>query len=139
MERLLRKRATVRATITKIVNDMITLMETDPTPTGWTLHGDTRSLPKFNRAETMRNFSICLTEDSDSEQLRSFWEVEHLGLATEKTLSKDDEHVLKNFVDSTIQNNGRYQVELPWRSNCSELKDNRDVALKRLESLQRRL
>ncbi|KAH6948098.1 hypothetical protein HPB50_022823 [Hyalomma asiaticum] len=33
MERLWRKRATVRATITKIVNDMTTLIETDTTPT----------------------------------------------------------------------------------------------------------
>lgn len=104
------------------LDDSLTAIET---VIRWTLDRDTRSLPKFNQAESVRNFSICLTEDSVSEQLSSFWEVEHLGLVTEKRLSNDDEYVLKNFVDSTVQNSGSYQVELPWRSNCSELQDNR--------------
>ncbi|KAH6920211.1 hypothetical protein HPB50_028804 [Hyalomma asiaticum] len=113
------------------LDDSLTAIET---VIRWTLDRDTRSLPKFNQAESVGNFSICLTEDSVFEQLRSFWEVEHLGLATEKRLSNHDEYVLKNFVDSTVQNNGRCQVELPWRSNCSELRLS-CVALKRLQSL----
>nr|XP_037273684.1 uncharacterized protein LOC119165693 [Rhipicephalus microplus] len=78
-------------------------------------------------------------EANDSEQLRAFWEVEHLGLAHEEIHPKDDEYVLKNFVESTVKTNVRYEVELPWRNNYSELKDNQDVALKRFESLQGKL
>ncbi|XP_049270158.1 uncharacterized protein LOC119386031 [Rhipicephalus sanguineus] len=117
------------------LDDSLTAIETIM---GWTLHGDTRSVPKF-QPETVRTFNIHLMETNVSQQLRAFWEVEHLGLAHEERHSKDDEYVLKNFMESTVKTNGRYEVELPWRSNYSELKDNRDVALKRLESLQRKL
>ncbi|KAL1445249.1 hypothetical protein MTO96_045124 [Rhipicephalus appendiculatus] len=34
MERLRRKRTTVRAAVTRIINEMTTLMQTEPTPTG---------------------------------------------------------------------------------------------------------
>ncbi|KAH7977877.1 hypothetical protein HPB49_003829 [Dermacentor silvarum] len=63
-----------------------------------------------------------------------FLRVEDLGLANKERLLKDDKYILKNFVESTVKNNGRNEVDLPWRSKCSQLKDNRDVVLKRLES-----
>ncbi|KAH7958846.1 hypothetical protein HPB49_005718 [Dermacentor silvarum] len=66
---------------------------------GWRLHGDTRSPPKFYKPETVRNFNICLTKANVSQQLRSFCEAEHLGLTNEERLSKDDEYVLKNYVE----------------------------------------
>lgn len=78
-------------------------------------------------------------ETNVSQQLRAVWEVEHLGLVHKERHSKDGEYVLKNFMESTVKTNGRYKVELPWRSNYCELKDDQDVALKRLESLQRKL
>ncbi|KAH7963641.1 hypothetical protein HPB52_022309 [Rhipicephalus sanguineus] len=116
------------------LDDSLTAIETIM---GWTLHGDTRSLPKFKKPDTMKNFNICQTDADVSNQLRYFWEVVPLGLANEDRLSKDDKGVRKNSVECALQNSGRYESESPGRSKRSKIKDNQGAAFMRLKSLQR--
>ena len=67
------------------------------------------------------------------EQLRSFWELESLGIQeVEKTLHDD-------FAGSIAFNQGRCQVPLPWKEFHDALPDHYQLSLKRLHSLMHRL
>ena len=50
-----------------------------------------------------------------------------------------DESLLGTFYETIEFQHGRYTVQLPWKENKDELKDNRKEAEKRLVSLERRL
>ncbi|XP_077968809.1 uncharacterized protein LOC120340131 [Styela clava] len=52
--------------------------------------------------------------------------------------SIEDKQALKIMNDSICKVNGRYQVKIPWRSSDIELPDNKQVAERRFENLQRR-
>ncbi|KAH7937135.1 hypothetical protein HPB49_008098 [Dermacentor silvarum] len=72
MERLRRKRATVRAVVTRIINDMTTLMQTEPTPSGELT--DRRNLLKIK--ETMltdldNQVEEHVTNDNLEDELQS--------------------------------------------------------------------
>ena len=67
------------------------------------------------------------------QQLKTFWDLESLGVCdSEKT-------VYDQFHDMVKFNNGRYEVQLPWKDPMSTIPDNYELCLKRLHSLLRRL
>ena len=83
---------------------------------------------------------IQLSEDAQTDkQLHAFWELESLGITSERSESPDDVEALQRFEETSIFKDGRYQVELPWRQNHPPLQDNYRIAKKRLESLKRKL
>ncbi len=67
------------------------------------------------------------------ERLSSFWELESLGISAPERSVYDD------FCEHIRFKNGRYEVALPWKQPCPELKNNYKTSVRRLEGLLRRL
>ncbi|KAH9362280.1 hypothetical protein HPB48_002258 [Haemaphysalis longicornis] len=79
-----------------------------------------------------------VTEDeSASELLQAFWQLESMGIADSSEQSTD---CLVQFKQTIQKNNGRYTVALPWKEGWKNSStDNRDIALNRLQRLVKRL
>lgn len=58
--------------------------------------------------------------------------------ASENKGNPDDHIALQQFEETTIFNDGCYQVALPWREDHPVLHDNYDIATKRLDGLRRK-
>ncbi|XP_062704329.1 uncharacterized protein LOC109403153 [Aedes albopictus] len=70
--------------------------------------------------------------------LRSFWDTESCGIETGFTTEEDQAE--QHFVEThRRQEDGRYMVELPFKKGCPDLGDSKQMALKRLQALDRRL
>ena len=78
---------------------------------------------------------MCDTPDST---LRSFWELESIGITCEDGSSGTSD-ILATFNESVRFKDGRYEVSLPWKENAAKLVSNEAAARARLFSLQRRL
>ncbi len=108
------------------------------TKLGWVLSG-----PTCVRGSTSCSVNLTTThvlridtrhQESTSldEQLRSFWELESLGIHEDKTFYDD-------FTTSVVFRDGRYQVCLPWKEFHEPLPDNYSLSVKRMQGLLRRL
>ena len=74
---------------------------------------------------------IQLSEDAQiDKQLQAFWELESLGITSEKSESPGDVEALQRFEETAIFKDGCYQVELPWRQPHPPLQDNYPIAKK---------
>ncbi|XP_064469588.1 uncharacterized protein LOC135384311 [Ornithodoros turicata] len=105
---------------------------------GWTLQGPAGdySSPEVN---TFHVDVSRFSEDDLDERLQSFWDVEHLGIA-DAAESLGNDPVLQRFEDSTLLENGRYSVGLPWQDNLvSRLRTNKTTAEVRLRNATRTL
>ena len=72
-------------------------------------------------------------EQTLNETMRSFWELESFGISnTNRSLYDDLCNTIK-FRD------GRYEVQLPWKTPRRDLPNNYELSLKRLRGLLRRL
>lgn len=107
---------------------------------GWTLQG-----PMSSRSYTAIYSSITgvmkvTTADTTeiSTQLRSFWELEHIGIKEQET-STNEIAPFEDFKKKVKYEDGRYQVFLPWNDKVEMLKDNKENAERRLRSLTGRL
>ena len=80
------------------------------------------------RADSQPTESTQLTE-----QLRSFWELESLGILDEEKTLYDE------FTGTVTFHEGRYKVPLPWKDFHEPLPDNYHLCVKRLRGLLRRL
>ena len=67
------------------------------------------------------------------DRLRSFWELESLGIQS------PDKSVSEEFSNSIGFSGGRYEVSLPWKDFHDPLPDNYQLSLRRLRGLLRRL
>ena len=67
------------------------------------------------------------------DTLRSFWELESLGI------KEPDRSVYTEFGENTCFRDGRYEVSLPWKDPHPTLPDNYQLSFKRLQGLLRRL
>ena len=113
------------------------------TKLGWVLSGpsslDRHGQCSMNLTVTQSITHVLHSETSfvdqctSDDQLRSFWELEALGIQEEeKTLNND-------FASSVKFENGRYKVALPWREFHDPLPDNLQLSANRLQGLLRRL
>ena len=109
------------------------------TKLGWVLSG-----PAFARDSAQCSMNLTTTHvlhvDSQraesaglEEQLRSFWELESLGIHQEEKTLYDD------FTSNVAFQDGRYKVSLPWKEFHDPLPDNYQLSLKRLRGLLCRL
>ncbi|GFX46325.1 DUF1758 domain-containing protein [Trichonephila clavipes] len=74
------------------------------------------------------NIHCGLIRDSDlNTTLRSFWELESIGVKNENCSSEEDVS-LEMFKQRVHFKNGRYEVELPWKRDSNELSDNFSLA-----------
>ncbi|XP_064648538.1 uncharacterized protein LOC135500816 [Lineus longissimus] len=113
---------------------------------GWVLSGCLKN-PKVPKSLTpnSRNLShqlLCLDSHSQGvtdQTVRSFWELESIGIMKKETVPPDPVHV--RFKESIRFVRGRYEVALPWRSDFRPgvLLNNEMLARKRLAYLSRRL
>ncbi|XP_075539699.1 uncharacterized protein LOC142574522 [Dermacentor variabilis] len=108
---------------------------------GWTLQGteSTSSVANFLSSTGVMRVGVTTAPDEISRQLRSFWELEHLGIVNDTQLTAKEDSVLRAFEETITQKNGRYQVALPWKENASDLTDNKSIASHRLHSLTAKL
>ena len=107
---------------------------------GWVLLGPMANEEAQNNRQTVQS---CVThvlkcteiDASGDENLHKFWDLESIGIMPE-------EKMVHETFENDIQYNpaGKfYTVGLPWKDVCSELPDNYNVCLKRLETNFRKL
>ena len=102
---------------------------------GATVHGyRTTSSLACNVSTHSLTVDTCPTGSKELEEsLRSFWELESMGVReTERTLYDE-------FSDGIVFRNGRYKVCLPWKESHRPLGDNYSLSLRRLQGLLKRL
>lgn len=103
---------------------------------GWTVQGPV-PMSSMSEASCLK---IGIEEDTQiSDQLRSFWEIESLGITHNLEQRAEDVEAQQCFQRSLKSREGRYEVRLPWRQDVLKLPNNKRVAQKRFESLKRRL
>ena len=72
--------------------------------------------------------------------LQKFLEVGTSGSELKReSLGPEEESAIKGFENSVQFKDGRYDVEMPWKPNVSELPNNYDMAVNRLLSTEKRL
>ena len=103
------------------------------------LSGPIGPIPRTGRQTTLVTHTLhveCapqLNEPSLEERLKSFWDLESLGI------TQPDRTVIDEFQDSIRFVDGRYEVSLPWKDSCPLLPDNYQLSLRRLQGLLLRL
>ncbi|XP_075542185.1 uncharacterized protein LOC142576096 [Dermacentor variabilis] len=73
-----------------------------------------------------------------SAQLKSFWELEHIGIKEHEPVRHEDA-VLQHYKETVNFENGRYKVSFTWNSMVYELGDNYECAARRLKAQTKRL
>jgi len=109
------------------------------TKLGWVLSGPTQPTELAMNSAACVATTHLLRVDSQhaesaqlSEVLRSFWELESLGIHEQKTLYDE-------FTKQVGFQEGRYKVSLPWKDLHEPLSDNYQLSVNRLNGLLRRL
>ena len=98
---------------------------------GWVLSGPA---PCLDSSTSLMTSTLFVTQEGRlDEQLRSFWELESLGVL------EGEQSVYEKFTDMIQFKDGRYEVSLPWKDQHPTLPDNYQLSLKRLHSLLHRL
>ena len=110
------------------------------TKLGWVLCGPTLSSTSVEHSSACVVSTHTLRVDAQStestqlvDQLRSFWELESLGICEEEKTLYDE------FASSITFSDGRYKVPLPWKEFHQPLSDNYLLSVKRLKGLLSRL
>ena len=67
------------------------------------------------------------------DTMKSFWELESFGIPS------TDRSLYDELQDTIVFHDGRYEVQLPWKTPKRDLPNNYDLSLKRLNGLLRRL
>ena len=84
------------------------------------------------RIDTRRD-EMDIHEMELDEKLRTFWELESIGI------TQEENSVLETFKEAVTFKNQRYEVGLPWKEAHDPLPDNRSLGQRRLQSLLERL
>lgn len=106
------------------------LPELQETHFGWVVAGD------IDDVSTSQQCLAAIT-DSISEVLRQFWELEEISESVSQSTKQDE---CEKLFQSTHRRDetGRYVVSLPFRESVQELGDNRNLAMRRFLSLERK-
>ncbi|XP_011408081.1 PREDICTED: uncharacterized protein LOC105315219 [Amphimedon queenslandica] len=101
---------------------------------GWVLSGPATLVYGQDDSATLITHTLQVSGlKSLDEQLRSFWEIESLGIL------EDDVVTVNDFERNISFHDGRYEVPLPWKVSQLELPDNYRLCYNRLMSLLHRL
>jgi hypothetical protein len=116
---------------------------------GWLVAGPTTSPSEHVNA----NYSNINSNDRNTDEapntssqtlaslestLRSFWEIE--SIPPTKLLSSEEIACERHFIDHVCRlEDGRYQVRLPLKRRATDLGDSKQMAIRRLKSIERRL
>ncbi|XP_054717382.1 uncharacterized protein LOC129226778 [Uloborus diversus] len=114
------------------VNDKLTLQDS---VFGWIPTGvldEIKPSVSYAQCHLIRDF------DELNNNLKQFWELESIGIKHEDSKLLEEDQA-QNIFDRTVRFvKDRYEVELPWKRDWKELKDNFNIAKQRLEGLQRK-
>jgi hypothetical protein len=104
------------------------------TALGWTTHGGTCGVPGIAVA-------LCMRRDEELDALvRRHFAVDSLGVTAATRTSAAEERALRLMRQtSRPTEDGRWETGLLWERDDSRLPDNREAAMKRLLSLEKRL
>ncbi|XP_077546213.1 uncharacterized protein LOC144158900 [Haemaphysalis longicornis] len=108
---------------------------------GWTLQGPiprSSSTACCSTAAVLRTH-VCGETQSLSAELRSFWELESMGITEPVAQQNEEDHVVKQFTSSIKLVDGRYEVGLLWKQVNFLLANNEAIAKKRLFNLTKKL
>ena len=103
---------------------------------GWILTG------QVNRYSRYTTSMLTVVENSGlTKSLKRFWELESIGIAeTENTVvSREEEVAVADFNRGLKFDGKNYEVRLPWKRDPPKLESNYMQAVRRLESIERRL
>ncbi|XP_037528988.1 uncharacterized protein LOC119406321 [Rhipicephalus sanguineus] len=105
---------------------------------GWTFQGRTTFLTSQCATTRMMVCALKTQVVESDEFLRTFWELEHLGISDSVERPSEVSKVMQHFESTITYCDGRYEVALPWKEGY-ELSDNKQVAVTRLHKLLTRL
>ncbi|XP_077504764.1 uncharacterized protein LOC144114732 [Amblyomma americanum] len=107
------------------------------TAVGWTIQGPVQGIDEGPHCMQTITLRTSVTEISTTDILTKFWTLESIGINDNE--AKTGKNAAVEFFEDTVQlKGGRYEVALPWKP-VTALEDNREVALRRLHQLTRRL
>ena len=107
---------------------------------GWTICGPIDGVEDDECSVYFISSASQLSVQEEDFSLRNFWEIEKIPEHKELSFTKKEQQILEHTERTTVKVNDRYQVNLPWRmSNNDQIPDSYDMALRRLESTERRL
>ena len=109
------------------------------TPLGWTCVG-VPSKNKVRQTNFVRTYFVK-HENELNDTLRKFWEIEQISKIDPESvpLSVNDKAAVNHVQQSLVYENGAYQVSLPWKPEKTNLTNNYDVAVNRLQNLNKKL
>lgn len=104
---------------------------------GWILAGRMTQGPNITRR--VQSMHALVSNDQLNEQLTHFWQLETIERAN--NLTADENICEQHFLDNVSRNaQGRYVVKLPFKDQvAAKIGDTREIALKRLRGLEKRL
>ena len=109
------------------------------TTLGWIISGQAPALESAPNTANLITHTLKVSTSQREQtgrlerQLRSFWDLESLGIVDSERTLFDQFHDVVKFKD------GRYEVQLPWKSPLVDIPDNYELCSKRLHALLRRL
>ena len=107
---------------------------------GWALMGVGLTAEQENgEVQAAVNF-IKSQDQALHEQIQKFWDTESFGVRhhQQDPSSADDRNAMKKLEENTKHIDGHYQVPMLWKSNDVRFPDNRQMAKRRLDSLEKR-
>ena len=108
---------------------------------GWTLGGSVNSVVKPERLHVMHVHRVLSADESLNKQGEDWWRTESFGTKYEDVTSRsrEDKRAIETLERTVKHVSGRYEVGMLWREQEVEFPDNRLMAVKRLESTERKL
>ncbi|KAK9729045.1 Phosphotyrosine interaction domain (PTB/PID) [Popillia japonica] len=95
-------------------------------------------VPKDNTDSEETSCNVSISNEQLHNQMKKFWSIEKVRHC--KILSSEEAECEQHFLNTFTRNeNGRFEVSLPFRENVNELGDSREAALTRFKMLERKL
>ncbi|XP_075743772.1 uncharacterized protein LOC142802692 [Rhipicephalus microplus] len=109
---------------------------------GWTVQGQVGAKRSPGGCPSVAGvMRVAVSEQTNKEisaQLRSFWELEHIGIK-EHEPARHQDAIQQHYKETVKFEHGRYTVSFPWKPMVDELDDNYECAAKRLRANTTRL
>lgn len=108
------------------------------TKLGWVLSGPVAISGRTDESHSLVVHTLHVSAPTSETQtlddtMKSFWELESFGIPS------TDSSLYEELRDTIVFRDGRYEVQLPWKTPRRDLPNNYNLSLKRLNGLLRRL
>ena len=129
----------------RVLNEIHGSAPTNPiarlTHLGWVCFGPTQleNHRRKSRSHFTRTYRSSLVEQCPDQELRRFWELEALGIKDNNERTLDEREAATKVSNSVVFKEGMYTVGIPWKEGEPSLKNNYNMALRRLENQEKAL